>query len=168
MNDLKQHFQTWFQNPRNRMSLIVGLGLIVMLSFYHFQSIEPLQAAGKEQIASPDEYIPEGFSLVPLQIQNSEALQSLIGAFAIVNLYTTSFDGITKGTLVGKKIKLIRSPQNPEQFSALVPSDEAALLLGQPNPLMAVVLSRSQARGSELINKKHKRTRIQFLPGDAP
>ncbi|MBX2994428.1 MAG: hypothetical protein KF681_06390 [Bdellovibrionaceae bacterium] len=166
MKDLKKHFTVWFQNPRNRMSLMAGLVILSMLAVYQAQTAVP--EAVKVENASPDEYIPEGYSLVPLMIQNSEALQSLIGAFAVVNLYTPSMDGITKGTLVGKKIKLLRSPNNPEQFSALVPSDEAALLLAQPHPLMAVVLSRAKNEKSEMINKKPKKSRVQYLPGDAP
>lgn len=165
MKDFKRNLQVWFQNPRSRLSLLLGLICVVALSVYQAASAPPIQT--EEAWGTSDEYIPDGYSLVPLVLQNNESLQTLVGAFAYVNLYTTSMDGLSKGTLIGKRVKLVRTPQNPQQFSALVPMNEAATLLGQQAPLFAAVLGRKSGPESKTPRKEIK-SRVQIVQGDSP
>lgn len=158
MNEIKFLFVTWFNNKQAKVGILISL--LLMVFFVYGQNNPPAQTIA-ESISS-DELIPDGFSLVPIQLQNGEALQALIGSHALVNLYSAGVDGLTKSNLIGKKIKLIRSPKNPEQFSALVPSEDAVSLLSQSTPLFAVILSKQTDSSSE-FRKKSKNSRIQIL-----
>lgn len=166
MKNLLHFAKVWFVNKNNQIGLILSLCMIFVLMISQNKNSEAGHPQQEISVNS-DEYIPEGHSLVPLQLQNSEALQSLVGGFAVVNLYSASMDGVSKGNLVGRKVKLIRSPKQPDQFSALVKADEAPLLLGQASPLFAVILSRADTQNSGLNIKKQKLNRIQFTGEDA-
>lgn len=166
MKNLIHFAKVWFENKNNQIGLILSVCMVFVLVITQKVNSEPA-TAHQETSMNSDEYIPEGHSLVPLQLQNSEALQSLVGGFAVVNLYSASMDGISKGNLVGRKVKLIRSPKQPDQFSALVKSEEAPLLLGQSSPLFAVILSRADTQNSGFNIKKAKINRIQFTGDEA-
>ena len=147
-------------DKKMRMSLVATLITIVGLLLVSFESKELSQEKkNSETSSSTDEMIPPGFVMVPLDLQNKEALRSLVGAFAVVDLFTVSPDGQKKGVRVGSRLKLLRSPLDPEQFSALVEEDQAALLFSHSGPLFAVVQSR-QARGSSFLKIPIQNSRI--------
>ena len=67
-----------------------------------------------------DTFIPRGFVLVPIEIQNLASLDSIVGQFGVIDLYP---EGET--TPVGHNLKLIRSPRDPSQFAVMVSEQDS-------------------------------------------
>ena len=144
-----------------RLSLSATLLVVISLCLVSFQSKEvsvPLGPTG-EPLSATDELIPPGFVMVPLELQNKEALHSLVGSFAVVDLFTVSPDGQKKGIRVGRRLKLVRSPNDADQFSALIEEEQAPTLFLHPGPLFAVVQSR-KAQGSSMSKIQSSVSRI--------
>jgi len=163
MKNLIPYLKLTLGDRQHRLSLgLIALTLLGLVFISTGKSQEPAPAA---PMLDSDEMIPEGSVLVPLDLQNREALNDLVGAFAIVDLFTVSPDGRMKGTKVGKRVKLIRPPQNPTQFSALVPEDQAPLLFSNPGPLFAVIQSRQGRKAGSVIDSSKKSSRIRVFSG---
>lgn len=97
---------------------------------------------GKEKPSVPlsiDTFIPEGESLVPIQVSNYESLDQVIGQYGVVDLLTTPLSPDEKSKRVAYAIKLVRSPKSPRHFSALVPAEKAPQLAGHNGEFMVVV-----------------------------
>src|SRR4051812_35626944 len=57
-----------------------------------------------------DTLIPAGFVIIPIDVQNYESLDSLLGKFGVGDL----FKGEGKnGRLVARNIRILRAPKNP-------------------------------------------------------
>lgn len=163
MKNVLPYLKVTLADRQHRWS--VGLIALTLLGLLFLSSGKSDEKTASMPTIDSDELIPEGSVLVPLDLQNREALNDLVGAFAIVDLFTVSADGQMKGTKVGKRVKLIRSPQNPTQFSALVPEDQAPLLFANPGPLFAVIQSRQSKKASALIGNSRAASRIRILSG---
>lgn len=89
--------------------------------------------------SSIDTYIPAGFVLVPISVQNSESLDAVFGKYGVVDLYQTRQDGsVSKAALV-RAVKMLRAPKNPNQFGVLVPDEMVSQLVRQTEPFFVVV-----------------------------
>jgi hypothetical protein len=146
----------WLQEGRNRV-LLIAITLMVVIVV----TVEWLQPKGPESAAeaSPDTYIPEGYVLVPIEIQNSESLSSLIGSFAIVDLFQAP-----GSHRVGKRLKLLRAPLNPQQFAVLVSESHVAELLNHQGPFWAAIQNPQQSQSSEQVTLPTK-SRIEYFRG---
>lgn len=155
-----------FLKDRKNKGLIIGLlalGLIALFLRLQAGADKPLAA---EDPMSADTVIPHGFVLVPVEIQNIDSLSSLIGSFAIVDLFTTTQVQQKGGTRVGKRIRLIRAPLNPQTFAALIPENEAHELLQAQGPFTAVIQNPDNSNPAEIIKKKKtSASRIEYFKG---
>ena len=106
---------------------------------------------------SADTYIPEGFVLVPIEIQNSESLSSLIGDFAVVDLFKGPHS-----QRVGRRLKMLRAPLNPQQFAVLVPEAEVSTLLQTAGPFWVAIQNPAMTKESEIANHS-KKSRIEYF-----
>jgi hypothetical protein len=95
--------------------------------------------------------------LVPIELQNSESLASLIGSYAVVDLFRGP-----NSQRVGKRLKLLRAPMNPQQFAVLVPEGEVSTLLQTPGPFWAAIQNPQQNRTSEIASRR-KKSRIEYF-----
>jgi hypothetical protein len=142
------------QDKVNRM-LLVGLFIFAVVLIASSGSPgAPSSNSLTESAPEPfsaDTVIPNGFVLVPIDIQNIDSLSSMIGQFGIVDLFTTPNLNQKSGLRVGRRLKLLRAPLNPQQFAVLVPEDEATELLRAIGPFVAVIQNPSDKRKSEMI-----------------
>jgi hypothetical protein len=153
-----QKITKWFQDPRNRtLSIAIALMLIIILGVYLTSSNSP---ALQEAEASADTYIPEGFVLVPIELQNAESLSSLISNYAVVDLFRGP-----SSQRVGKRLKLLRAPLNPQQFAVLVPEAEVSTLMSTPGPYWAAIQNPQQTKSTE-IAARNKKSRIEYFKGN--
>ncbi len=154
----KEKIRKWIQDPRNRtLTLAMAVMLIIVLCVNMFSSNQPAQETA---VASADTYIPDGFVLVPIELQNAESLGSLIGAYAVVDLFRGP-----KSQRVGRRLRLLRAPLNPEQFAVLVPEGEVSTLMSIPGPYWAVIQNPQQRKATEIANQ-HKKSRIEYFEGN--
>lgn len=114
---------------------------------------------GESSPESADTLIPEGYVLVPIELQNSDSLSSLIGDYAVVDLFRGP-----NSQRVGRRLKLLRAPLNPQQFAVLVPEAQVSGLLQTPGPFWAAIQNPNQKQKTEIQSKK-KASRIEYFEG---
>ncbi len=100
----------------------------------------PAESAG----AAVDTFIPRGFVLVPIEIQNYEALDSILGRFANVDLFQGATPGGPPPRLVARNVRLLRAPQNPAHFAVLIAESEVDKVL-RDGSLFTVIVKRPNA-----------------------
>ncbi|MCB0393980.1 MAG: hypothetical protein KDD25_05445 [Bdellovibrionales bacterium] len=88
---------------------------------------------------SVDTFIPNGFVLVPIEIQNSDSLDSILGNFGVVDLYLAPLTPNEKPQKVASHLKLLRAPLNPKVFAVLAPEDQAPKLVQLDRPFVVMV-----------------------------
>ncbi len=121
------------------------LGLALVAGFHSREkSDEKSEKSQEPEIDSIDTIIPVGFVLVPVDLANQEALSSIVSDHAIIDLFSTASLSHKGGIRVGKKLRLIRAPLNPQKFAVLVPEDEANALMSLSGPLNAVIQNKNE------------------------
>lgn len=154
---IKDKIQKWLQDPRNRtLAIAVAVMLLIILSVSLFSGSTPEMV----EEASADTYIPDGYVLVPIELQNADSLSSLIGAYAVVDLFRGP-----KSHKVGKRLKLLRAPLNPDQFAVLVPEAQVSALLETPGPFYAAIQNPQQTKETEIATRS-KRSRVEYFQGN--
>lgn len=133
--------QKIFLTLKNNYLLLGFLCLGVMsLISTQFKADSEMNPPAESTQKSVDTYIPRGYVLVPLEIANSDSLNSLLGNLGgVVDLYLATNSGSKSGLKVGTKLKLLKAPLNPNQFAVLVREDESPKLLSYTGPFIAVV-----------------------------
>ena len=122
------------------------------------KNIEPLE--------SFDTLIPEGFSLVPIEVANYETLDSLLGPFGVVDIFTAEPGNPDASQRVAYRVKIVRAPRNPSHFAVLVPFEQVQKILKYPGPFMISVQNpKTNGMGFEKEIKR-KKSRIVFNSGE--
>lgn len=152
-----ERFKKWLQDPRNRTLTIALSIMAIVIAFVQFSTPK---SAPTEDEATADTYIPEGYVLVPIELQNVDSLSSLIGSYAVVDLFRGP-----NSQKVGKRLKLLRAPLNPQQFAVLVPEDEVSKLLETPGPFWAAIQNPEQTKSAEITSRKKRKSRIEYFEG---
>lgn len=153
-----QKILKWLQDPRNK---VLAIALTVMLAIILVVQLStPPEIKSQGEDSSADTYIPEGFVLVPIELQNAESLSSLIGNYAVVDLFRGP-----NSQRVGKRLKLLRAPLNPQQFAVLVPEGQVSTLLQSPGAFWAAIQNPQQSKASE-IAARSKKSRIEYFQGN--
>ncbi len=116
-----------------------------------------------EEAYSADTVIPKGFVLVPIEIQNIDSLAALIGSYGVIDLFTTPHPGQKSGLRVGRRLKLLRAPLNPQQFAVLVPENEASLILQASGPFLAVIQNPADHGQSEYYDHKARSEKVESV-----
>jgi hypothetical protein len=110
-----------------------------------------LQGDGRGEL-SVDTLIPAGMVLVPIEIQNLDSLDSLLGQNGVVDLYATAETG-GPSKRVARQVGIYRAPLNPRQFAVLVRDAEAPSLVRTTRPFFVVMQNPKQRdRGQNLAS----------------
>lgn len=90
--------------------------------------------------STADTHIPTGYVLIPIHVENYESLDLILGHLGVVDLYSApSAHNSGASKLIVKAIKIIRSPQNPDQFAVLSPEGNTERILSHGNNFYVVV-----------------------------
>jgi len=100
--------------------------------------------------------IPRGYNLYALEVDNFEAINSLVGNYALVNLYQVHKSKRAKLAL--QQVKLIRSPKDPRHFAVLATNEQLETLTSYPGPFK-VALQNPNAPNKSIVQKKLTRKR---------
>ncbi len=135
---------------------LAGFFISILLALLATSSNSTVQ---KDDPLGIDTYIPKGYVLVPIEVQNHESLDSVIGQYGVVDLYLTSDLKSQKSRPVAKAVKLLRAPKNPSQFGVLVPEDQAPSLVVESLPFYVVVQrpDRGGTTFEKVRSKPHSR-----------
>ena len=150
-------FKQWFiKNKALTKSWIILISVTLVFTVLQTGSSNPQ----KVKAGSIDTYIPEGFVLLPIEIINASAIQGLLKARAVVDLYTS--DPIQfQAQKVAEAVKIIRSPNNDSHFAALIPENEVHLLIKRFKPFY-VVIQNPKKTGTKIqpVQRKIRRSII--------
>jgi hypothetical protein len=137
-----------------------ALALVIFCAIYFSQgSDEP-----KKFAESPDTFIPAGFVLVPIDVVNKDALQSMLGNFGVVDLYIPATEPGKLGKKAASRVKILRAPLNPEEFAVLVREGEAFQLVHHDSGFFIVIQNPNQ-RGTKIVKPISRRNRISYEGG---
>lgn len=142
--------------------------LLSLAAIASFGFVGLLHACDKTpEVASADgidTLIPAGYVIVPIEVQNYEALDSLLGKFGVGDLFHG--DG-HQGKLVARNIRILRAPKNPSQFAVLAPESEASSILANQGRFFVALKPPSQS-GTQIVKngRDGKSTRRIHFDGD--
>ncbi len=161
---LKRKFSTQEKVlPKHKMILmILGLGLI---AYIWENNRSPLGTNTPEVIKSIDTYIPAGYVLVPIQISNSEALDSIIGSKGVVDLFIPDAKRPGRSIKVAEHIKILRAPLNPNQFAVLVSEQSSSKLVHYEGAFFAIV-QNPKTTGTQLEHTPNKKVSSRLIMED--
>ena len=147
---LKLDFEKIWQNEKLKFSvLFLGLGILS-----YWVSREPAQRPKEdlEPTVQIDSLIPAGFVLLPLELVNRDALSSIVGSTAVIDLFSVNSQTLNPAKKIASRVKIIRSPRNPDQFALLIPEQETHSIFRQAGPYFAVIQNRA-TRGTRIVPK---------------
>lgn len=143
-----------YQALINKDAKMLILATLISLTIVGFATLRTQSSSkstsGEGQLAGVDTFIPRGFVLVPIEVQNYEALDSILGKYGVVDLFRNRADG---GQLIAKNVRLMRAPQNPSRFAVLIAETQASEILKYQG-LVFVTLKPPGQNGTEIVNNK--------------
>jgi hypothetical protein len=156
------------------IALLVG-GLIAVV--WDLSRVDtPVDGRERESPEAAATYIPAGFVLVPIEVENYEALDSILGKFGVVDLYKPSERPGRPPRKVASHVKILRAPLNPSHFAVLAPEDESQSLVAY-NGAFTVAVQNPRQSGTSFENasanenamdkSKRRRSRIMVEVNDA-
>lgn len=120
---------------------------------------------GRNQPADVDTLIPKGFVLVPIEVQNYEALDSILGRFGLVDLFQAAESPGQNQILVARNVRILRAPQNPTHFAVLIVEEEVPRIL-KGGGLFTVIVKPPAAAGTEFVKNHNPKRRKIVYGGD--
>lgn len=141
---LYQVFKQYME--KNKKWLVMFMASSILAMVCSWQNDTP-KAHGSEPLEI-DIMIPSGFVLLPIEVENYESLDSVLGQMGVVDLYQNQA-GSNKRSLVASFVRILRNPHNPNQFSILVPEKNAALITNHFGPYFVSLRPRKNGTGFE-------------------
>jgi hypothetical protein len=128
--------------------LIIGLTAFCVLYYVLYRQMHTNESVAPKTFekVQADTFIPAGFVLVPIKLENNEAVSGLIDQFAVVDVYANN-PSSKMNELVAEKVKMLRAPLDPNQFAVLLKDEKARELL-QLNGRFSVVLQNRHVVGA--------------------
>lgn len=156
MKNIEQ-IKNWIKNLKTSYIVIVFIalgGVSLALDSKKNNKPAPLDPT------SVDTYIPEGMTLIPIEIQNIEALKNILGEFGVVDLYLPSFEENRAPKKIASGVKIMRAPLNPDVFAVLVRDENASQIAQHPGAFFVTVLNPKTQKTKFNKDKKQLRTQI--------
>lgn len=145
----------------NRLLLLFTAAAALPLFIGLWPDAPPAEAKAEWSL---DTHIPKGFVLIPIEVENYEALDSILGRFGIVDLFRTR-DGQAEKRPAARNVRLLRAPRNPTHFAALVPEGQSSEILSHSGAYVAVV--KSEGGGTEIV-KPARESKRKIIYGGVP
>lgn len=110
-----------------------------------------------------DTIIPRGYALIPIEVQNYEALDSVFGNYGIVTLYSVPESGQGQPKKLADRVKMLRAPQNPTQFGVLIRESESDTIAAHVGPVFVVMHNRTTESGGVEKARAAKAARFKIV-----
>lgn len=150
--------------PNQRMVLMILLfGLLAFLWEQRQDSKKIPNALSAPK--SVDTYIPDGYVLVPIQISNAEALDSIIGDKGVVDLFIPDHRQNGGGKKIAAHVKILRAPLNPNQYAILVSEGASANLVHYEGAYFVTVLN-PKTLGTQIEESTKRRVASRLIMED--
>jgi len=139
--------------------LIIGFVILGALSL--FLDTQKKENAVDIDPTSVDTYIPEGMTLIPIEIQNIDALKNILGEFGVIDLYLPSYENSKPPKKIASGIKIMRAPLNPDVFAVLVREENAPQIAQHAGSFFVTVLNPKTQKTK--FNRELKRPSTQIV-----
>ncbi len=158
IENVQEDLKTWIQLHQKKL-LVLAVFILLTLSMIFEFSQEKKTTVTQEtsDVENVDQFIPEGFALVPIQLINGQALSQAIGRFGIVDLYLPGKGG-RSAQKVGHMLRILKMKNDPTQFQVLAPEIEVKELVEVASPLFAVIQNPKLKKSSQITVQKKPRT----------
>jgi len=123
----------------SNQKLFISILILGVLAFIWDKNRGGAPTTSEENRKSVDTFIPAGFVLVPIQLSNAEALDSMISSTGVVDLFIPDLKRPGHNKKIAEHIKILRAPLNPNQFAVLVSEHHSARLVHHEGAYFAVV-----------------------------
>lgn len=151
---MKRWWMLYVKLPWDRRVLI-GAGALALIPalLVYFQGPSPAPSNEGHEPVEISTHIPKGMVLVPIEVQNYEALDSILGPYGIVDLFQGGSD--THQKLVMRNVRLLRAPRNPSHFAVLIGEADVADLL-RSGGAFTVIVKRPNEGGTEIVKEESR------------
>lgn len=156
---------------RLKLSLQQNKYFVFMFFFFIFVYVyTTLDQRGhkvEEKLLTVDTLIPSGYALVPIELENINAISSLIESYGVVDIYLGK-NSSQKSKKIFQKVKILRAPNNPNAYSLLLPDHLSSDLLKYEGPFFAVIQNKSEASTNPAVQEnisKKSNVKIEYNGG---
>ena len=143
--------------------------------FFFFIFVYIFTTAGKdsapaqqEQLLTVDTLIPNGYALVPIELENIAAIASLIEGYGVVDIYLGKSNNSRHSKKIFQKVKILRAPNNPHAYSLLLPDHLSSVLMQFDGPFFAVIQNKSETSANPSVEhsvQTKKTVKIEYNGG---
>lgn len=154
-----EDIRAWLGIKKNRIFTMAFVIMALLVGLTSWGQKAEMQSAPE----SADTVIPAGYVLVPIQLENQDSISSLMGEYGVVNLFLSAKITGHSQIKVGKRLKLLRAPLNPDQYAVLVPEEESGKILEAQGPFFAVLQNPNESKATSWRKKKNTVSRIEYL-----
>lgn len=157
LKNLKTNVERYLLNLKTKY-IVIGFIIVGAMAFFLDQ--KPSNDTKPVDPTSVDTYIPEGMTLIPIEIQNIEALKNILGDFGMIDLYLPSYESDRPPKKIASGIKIMRAPLNPDVFAVLVREEDAPQIAQHPGAFFVTVLNPKSQKSKFNKDKKILKTQI--------
>lgn len=163
MKDIFKIFHFYFRDPKSQLTLISTIMVIIVVVTQTQCENKNIEAPTQEQRhENLSDLIPEGSSLVPLDLSNAESLNQLITSSSWADLYAVEEPNKKKQWLI-RNVKLYKTQDYPPAFSTIISEKDENIISSLNQPLFAILKKKKKMSTQ---SEKNKKNTIQTLPGD--
>lgn len=121
----------------------------------------------KEKLLTVDTLIPNGYALVPIELENISVIASLIESYGVVDIYLGKSNS-RNSKKIFQKVKILRAPNNPHAYSLLLPDHLSSVLMQYEGPFFAVIQNKSETSVNPAVSEQvqnKKTVKIEYNGG---
>ena len=140
---------------KNKVIILASIFLILIVIVRILVTSNSENAAHETNLDSENfsTFIPKGFSLVPIDVENYKSLDSVLGQFGTVDVFTKNTTKNSQTLIkLASNVKAFRSQAEPSNIGLLVPSEAVTLILSQRE---GIFLALSSNENSGTVIEKH-------------
>jgi hypothetical protein len=150
------------QQLKNNIHLVISFSILIVVSVVSAYTRDNKEIPIDRPV-EVDTIIPKGYVLVPLELENKDAISSVIQNFGVIDLFTGNPEN-GRSKKIASRIKLIRAPYNPNLFAALVKENLSERILQESGPYFAVIQNKTELEGENDLEilKPKKSIQIEY------
>ena len=125
---------------------------------YVYTTLDERGAKPQEKLLTVDTLIPNGYALVPIELENISAIASVIEDFGVIDIYLGKNNARNAKKLF-QKVKILRAPNNPNAYAVLLPDHLSSELLKHEGPFFAVIQNKAEAAENPSVHEQSRSTK---------
>jgi hypothetical protein len=165
MNDFRTKLTLWIRNWQREQAatpkiLMIATIMAAGLVWFCTRGSSDPRVDTDDRVTA-DTFVPKGLVLVPIEVENYQSLESILGPHGVVDLYTMPVQPGEKARKVASGIKILRAPLNPSQFAVLANSQDAPELVHAGHYF--VVVKNPQETGTHIERVEKAQPKLSHL-----